>query len=964
MGRVTIHVIYALATMVVVSHVAVAQCRPLAYVPSGDGIVTIIDTSTGTVLLTVPVGSDPGGTAIHPDGTFAYVANQLDGTVSVIETITSTVEATVSVGTLPLGITVLPNGKEVWVANAGTDTISVIDTSTNTVTATIPGGVDPRLVAVHPDGSSVYVANIFGNDIWVIDTATKTVTNTIAVGSAPAGIRFLHDGSRAFVANIDSDDIHVIDTATESVTDVIAVGDGPQMVACALDDATIYVTNFFDDTVSVINVASKLVTNTIAVGSGPLGAMVHPGGDELYIVNSGSDTVSVIDLGTELVINTIAVGITPTGIGDFISDTGVTPPTQAVFLDFGTIGVPVDKTDKDIFNEDGDVLMTLEKGPRAGFDPVDIGYAGSADRDLILRQITRQVAADFETLGDDDLDICFTTSAPTSLTYTTVKILAGLYPDMRVAITTPGNILVAEVATARVVTTGSAANNYEVKTETGTLRRADGSEVESVTFPDFKRIKLAAFGSAQQLDKGNLDKNKTAWVFVGHHIESPDPDENRRELANSISHELGHLLGIEHNDGVGDSIVGDLVTYGTDKGFSPGTMSKLATIMPPGERQRGQKRGVGLRVRTAKIGNSDQFGTSEPGTLTGVPDEDAEAIMREARRLLASHVAHEARIEYDLIDMQQLDPEDGVFTDTELPNGTMALYSLDLGVPGLDASLVRASIEIAILNVADVLGGPDDCRLFVDGLELHGAFDGLDQRIADPEFAGYAFGETVTFALENYFSTGQIATMLADGFLDVLLEVHGDTPFVGVDSVLAVVVDGADSGVGECAAGTVNLAAGLRADVLFLNGTAGGPLRRLAVDADDLIWASLLRPPTGGNGKFVVHMNTGAPTTATVAPLPASIGSACFKMLLSGGAAPISIWNNIGRASLVGSSNYFGVPISDPNPAPTVLFQFSAGDLQNLPPGTTTTMQGVIIDLGTLSGKGVSTTNALVLEVL
>ena len=66
-----------------------------------SGTVSVIDTATNTVVATVPVES-PGGVAVNPAGTFAYVASgAADGIVSVIDTATNTVVATVPVGSFP-----------------------------------------------------------------------------------------------------------------------------------------------------------------------------------------------------------------------------------------------------------------------------------------------------------------------------------------------------------------------------------------------------------------------------------------------------------------------------------------------------------------------------------------------------------------------------------------------------------------------------------------------------------------------------------------------------------------------------------------------------------------------------------------------------------------------------------------------------------------------------------------------
>src|SRR5205807_3946101 len=120
---------------------------PFAYIPDILGnTVGVLDTATGTITATVPVGYGPFGVAVNPEGTRVYVANACDsrgacgdsaGTVSVIDTGSNTVTATVTVGNAPVGVAVNPSGTRVYVANFGADSVSVIDTTTNTVTATI-----------------------------------------------------------------------------------------------------------------------------------------------------------------------------------------------------------------------------------------------------------------------------------------------------------------------------------------------------------------------------------------------------------------------------------------------------------------------------------------------------------------------------------------------------------------------------------------------------------------------------------------------------------------------------------------------------------------------------------------------------------------------------------------------------------------------------------------------------------
>ena len=68
--------------------------------------VSVIATATNTVVRTIPVGGNPIGVAVTPDGTHAYVANNSSDTVSVIATATNTVVATIAVGAFPLGVAV------------------------------------------------------------------------------------------------------------------------------------------------------------------------------------------------------------------------------------------------------------------------------------------------------------------------------------------------------------------------------------------------------------------------------------------------------------------------------------------------------------------------------------------------------------------------------------------------------------------------------------------------------------------------------------------------------------------------------------------------------------------------------------------------------------------------------------------------------------------------------------------
>ena len=135
------------------------------------------------------------------------------------------------------------------------------------------------------------------------------------------------------------------------------------------------------------------------------------------------------------------------------------------------------------------------------------------------------------------------------------------------------------------------------------------------------------------------------------------------------------------------------------------------------------------------------------------------------------------------------------------------------------------------------------------------------------------------------------------------------------------------------------------------------------IAAGDPVWGTVLTPPGGSNGKFVVHANPGTPDLFSLTDLPSGIGTTCFPLLIENGASPVAVWNNLGRPDRLGSSQYFGESIPSPSRTASVFFEFPSGDSTNLPPGTTLTFQGAVVDQGSSASRPVSTTNAVVLRI-
>jgi YVTN family beta-propeller protein len=303
--------------------ISITYAEPYAYITNyADGTVSVIDTATNTVTATVPVGIQPYGVGINPNGTKVYVANSGeltndgDHTVSIIDTSNNTVTATVNVGKYPKGVVVSPDGTKVYVTDA--DGVSVIDTATNTVTAIVHvSGLAG--ITVTPDGTKVYAANWASNDVSVINTTTDNVTATVPVGSNPFAIAVNPDGTKAYVTNYASNTVSVIDTATDTVIATVPVGSYVRGIAVSPDEAKVYVANWIGyDALSVIDTVTNVVIANVPVGSAPWGVGISPDGTKVYVTNLWSATVAVIDTATNTVTDMVSVGSFPNSLGQFI----------------------------------------------------------------------------------------------------------------------------------------------------------------------------------------------------------------------------------------------------------------------------------------------------------------------------------------------------------------------------------------------------------------------------------------------------------------------------------------------------------------------------------------------------------------------------------------------------------------------------------------------------------------------
>jgi len=293
-----------------------AQAKtPYAYVANnGANTVSVINTSTGTVVTTIPVGSFPYGVAVDQAGKFAYVTNSGSNTVSVISTSTNAVVATITLTGLsgPMDIALAPNGKTAYVS-CGT-AVAVINTATKTfktIAVTNPIGL-----AVTPTGAFLYVVSSSAGKVLAISTLTNAVVATIPVGTIPIGMVISPDGTTAYVTNYNANTVSVIQTGNHTVSNTISVSAGPFHEAISPDGHWLYVANYnagSGNLVTVIDTSTQTVAGTVVVGTGPSGFGFTQDSAFVGVTNQGSNSVSVINTASRTVSQTISVGKSPIG---------------------------------------------------------------------------------------------------------------------------------------------------------------------------------------------------------------------------------------------------------------------------------------------------------------------------------------------------------------------------------------------------------------------------------------------------------------------------------------------------------------------------------------------------------------------------------------------------------------------------------------------------------------------------
>lgn len=277
--------------------------------------------------------------ALADQGRRLIVANQLNGTVSIVEVVIANQARTLAeipVGRDPRGLAVTPDGLTALVVVRGDNTLAVVDVLQAAVTQTIPLGGSLAYAVVAGAGTA-YVSLQGSDEIAVVDLVAGQVSERIPVAPGPAGLALW--GEMLYVTHFWTGDLSLVYLPQARVIDIIATGsDTGAAQAVELDttrglaylpqtrsnaqnqlltfDTTVFpVVNVVDLRSLALQPSRRLTLDTIdRPVNMPFAVALDRFRNWLYVANAGSNDVSVVDLNTGLLRANIPVGANPRGI--------------------------------------------------------------------------------------------------------------------------------------------------------------------------------------------------------------------------------------------------------------------------------------------------------------------------------------------------------------------------------------------------------------------------------------------------------------------------------------------------------------------------------------------------------------------------------------------------------------------------------------------------------------------------
>lgn len=305
-----------------------------------EATVSLVDSSSGKVVATLPVGDGPHEVAISPDGNRALIANygrQTPGrSLTLIDVPNAKVEKTIDLEEYrrPHGVQFVAEGRAL-VTVEDNQSLLEVDVAAGKVGRAIPTAQNgSHMVAAAPAAQRAYVANLGSGSISAVDLATGKRIKNVPTGQGAEGIAVTPDGRQVWVTNRAADTVSVVDAGTLEVVATLPSEGFPIRAEATPDGKWVLVSNARAGDLSVFDVAGRKLDRRVPLparkqagaqegrlmegfgdSSVPIGIEIAPDGKRAYVAHANGDVISIVELGTWKVLGTLTAGKEPDGMG-------------------------------------------------------------------------------------------------------------------------------------------------------------------------------------------------------------------------------------------------------------------------------------------------------------------------------------------------------------------------------------------------------------------------------------------------------------------------------------------------------------------------------------------------------------------------------------------------------------------------------------------------------------------------
>jgi YVTN family beta-propeller protein len=276
------------------------------YVASGNhfsvggdaGNVTVINTTNNRPItnITEPFHHTPRDLAYDPVDKKLFVADVYSNTVTVINTTSNTVIDSVPAGSITDGVVYDSSNGDVYAINAGSP-VTVIKASDDHVIGSITVGSNSLGGVFDPANGEVYVFNQNSGSVSVINGATNTVLTTIHGLPSPVAGAYDSANGKIYVANYDSGGVSIIDTSSNALVNTVPGNGGLAGSLFDPDNNLIYVSDqghqfggSAGNTLLVVSGTNDTLLGSVVIpGPSPVGMAYNPNSHNIYVTNFGSN---------------------------------------------------------------------------------------------------------------------------------------------------------------------------------------------------------------------------------------------------------------------------------------------------------------------------------------------------------------------------------------------------------------------------------------------------------------------------------------------------------------------------------------------------------------------------------------------------------------------------------------------------------------------------------------------------